>query len=423
VKRCLLVLLSVGVACATGPSLRERLQQRKAAVEQSRRLGALKCAPAELATAEAQLDFADHALLFGDTLAAQTHLLRVDDNVKRAAALSKVCRPKKVVVKEPSLVVKLDDADRDGDTVNDVDDLCPLLAGPKENDGCPKEAPQDRDADGVLDAADRCPTEAEDKDGFQDDDGCPDLDNDSDGLTDALDQCPNQKGPTSTNGCPVTDQDRDGVGDDADKCPNEPEDKDGFQDDDGCPDLDNDSDGIPDAQDKCADIAEDKDGFQDDDGCPDPDNDGDQIADALDECPMVPGLAENKGCPKKYSFLTVTRDRLEIKKQIQFAVGSAAIVGAQSKLVLKDVAAALKDSPRIKKLRIEGHTDSNGDDLKNLKLSESRAKSVLIALINLGVENARLEAVGFGETKPVATNATSAGRAQNRRTDFNITEQ
>ena len=76
------------------------------------------------------------------------------------------------------------------------------------------------------------------------------------------------------------DSDGDGIPDDNDKCPNEPEDKDGFQDEDGCPDPDNDGDGIPDASDKCPNEPEDKDGFQDADGCPDPDNDGDGIPDA-----------------------------------------------------------------------------------------------------------------------------------------------
>ena len=104
----------------------------------------------------------------------------------------------------------------------------------------PKTADVDNDGDGIPDAQDKCPKEAEDKDGFQDDDGCPDPDNDGDGIPDA-----------------------------ADKCPNEAEDKDGFQDDDGCPDPDNDSDGVPDADDKCPDEPETKNGFQDEDGCPD----------------------------------------------------------------------------------------------------------------------------------------------------------
>src|SRR5262249_17840091 len=80
----------------------------------------------------------------------------------------------------------------------------------------------------------------------------------------------------------------DGIADALDKRPNEAEDKDGFQDADGCPDPDNDGDGIADAVDKCPNEPEDKDGFQDADGCPDPDNDGDGIADAVDKCPNEP---------------------------------------------------------------------------------------------------------------------------------------
>jgi uncharacterized membrane protein len=97
------------------------------------------------------------------------------------------------------------------------------------------------------------------------------------------------------------DSDGDGIPDSLDKCLNEPEDKDGFQDEDGCPDLDNDQDGIPDVLDKCPLEPEDKDGFQDEDGCPDPDNDGDGIADAKDKCPNEPetfnGKDDDDGCP------------------------------------------------------------------------------------------------------------------------------
>jgi OmpA-OmpF porin, OOP family len=98
----------------------------------------------------------------------------------------------------------------------------------------------DADNDGIPDELDKCPSIAEDKDGFQDDDGCPDFDNDNDGIYDAQD-----------------------------KCPNEPEDKDGFQDDDGCPDLDNDRDGIPDSLDACPNEPETINGYKDTDGCPD----------------------------------------------------------------------------------------------------------------------------------------------------------
>ena len=83
----------------------------------------------------------------------------------------------------------------------------------------------------------------------------------------------------------VRDSDGDGIPNGRDKCPNVPEDKDGFEDEDGCPDLDNDHDGIPDSEDKCPNQAEDIDGFQDEDGCPDPDNDHDGIPDLEDKCP------------------------------------------------------------------------------------------------------------------------------------------
>jgi outer membrane protein OmpA-like peptidoglycan-associated protein len=133
----------------------------------------------------------------------------------------------------------------------------------------------DRDGDGIKDDVDKCPDEPEDFDGFQDEDGCPDPDNDQDGIPDV-----------------------------DDKCPNEPETYNGFQDADGCPDgvkNDRDGDGIPDDVDKCPDEPEDFDGFQDADGCPDPDNDGDGIPDVDDLCPNDPedkdGFEDADGCP------------------------------------------------------------------------------------------------------------------------------
>jgi outer membrane protein OmpA-like peptidoglycan-associated protein len=81
--------------------------------------------------------------------------------------------------------------------------------------------------------------------------------------------------------------------------PGRGQDKDGFQDADGCPDPDNDGDGVLDATDKCPDKLEDKDGFEDADGCPDPDNDGDGVLDAADKCPNTPkGVkVDASGCP------------------------------------------------------------------------------------------------------------------------------
>ncbi len=340
------------------------------------------------------------------------------------------------------------DPDNDKDGVLDVNDKCPLIPGPKENNGCPVEAPKDRDNDGIPDNVDKCPDQAEDHDGFQDDDGCPELDNDGDGIVDTADKCPNEAGPIQNLGCPVTDKDGDGIPDKLDKCPDEPEDKDGFQDDDGCPDLDNDSDGIPDGQDKCPnekgpsenggcpDTDKDKDGIPDrldkcptdagpteNGGCPDTDKDKDGIPDRLDACPEEPGVQEEKGCAKKYKMVVVKKDKIEITKQIKFGTASAKIIGKESFATLSDVAQVMKDTPSIKHLRIEGHTDSVGNDTANLKLSQKRADSVMAQLIKLGIDPGRLESVGFGETRPIASNATKAGRVENRRTEFNIIDE
>jgi OOP family OmpA-OmpF porin len=95
------------------------------------------------------------------------------------------------------------------------------------------------------------------------------------------------------------DRDNDGIVDSKDVCPDLAEDMDGFQDDDGCPDYDNDNDGIQDSKDKCVNEPEDKDGFEDQDGCPDPDNDKDGVPDVRDNCPDVAGDAAHNGCPYK----------------------------------------------------------------------------------------------------------------------------
>lgn len=387
----LVLACGMGAGCHSGPQIRASGDIIKTDIERARRSNALRCAPRELAAAEANLDFALGELDQGNSLRAYEHITEAEVMAKKAVALSRDCAPRQVVVREPPpVVVKIEETDKDGDTVLDKDDKCPSLPGPVSNQGCPIEAPKDRDGDGILDPSDKCIDQPEDIDAFQDEDGCPEPDNDNDGILDKADKCPNEAGPMQNEGCPILDKDGDGLNDNVDKCPNEPEDKDGFQDDDGCPDLDNDSDGVPDDR---------------------------------DDCPMDPGPVDNKGCPRKYSLVAVTKDRIEIKKQIKFATGSAKIVGAESEKILDEVALALKDNAQIKKIRVEGHTDSVGDDSKNLKLSQNRAGSVMSALIKRGVDPGRMEAVGFGETKPIASNSTAAGKAENRRTEFNIIEQ
>ncbi len=166
---------------------------------------------------------------------------------------------------------------------------------------------RDRDGDGIPDRRDGCIDTPEDKDGFQDEDGCPDYDNDGDGIPDRLDLAPNQPedydGFEDQDGVPDLDNDGDGIPDIRDACPNQPEDFNGFLDLDGCPDgvLDRDGDGIPDSSDVCPDQPEDLDGFEDADGCPDLDNDLDGIPDTLDQCPLQPedydGDHDDDGCP------------------------------------------------------------------------------------------------------------------------------
>jgi len=161
--------------------------------------------------------------------------------------------------------------DSDHDGVSDERDRCPGKKedrdGFEDDDGCPD---PDNDHDGIDDVRDKCPNRKEDFDHFQDDDGCPDLDNDGDGVPDKQDNCPMNKGAAKDKGCPpdMLDDDGDGVPNQRDKCPNKAEDKDGYQDGDGCPDLDNDGDSIPDEHDKCPNAAEDFDKFQDGDARP-----------------------------------------------------------------------------------------------------------------------------------------------------------
>ena len=167
-------------------------------------------------------------------------------------------------------------ADRDEDGLSDELDACPTDAedmdGFEDSDGCPE---IDNDNDAIADENDKCPDAPEDFDKFEDEDGCPDLDNDKDGIVDTQDHCP--LAPETMNnlddldGCPdKADRDGDGVADDVDQCPDEEEDTDGFKDTDGCPDPDNDGDGIPDDQDECLDLPEDKKGEGRElvDGCP-----------------------------------------------------------------------------------------------------------------------------------------------------------
>ncbi len=286
----------------------------------------------------------------------------------------------------------------------------------------PPLAPPDRDHDGIVDDQDRCPDLPEDFDDFQDDDGCPDPDNDKDGILDVNDACPMNAedidGFEDEDGCPDLDNDKDGIPDAKDKCPNVAEDMDGFEDEDGCPDLDNDKDGIPDTRDSCPLEPEDFDGFEDEDGCPDLDNDKDGIPDTEDACPTVPGPAHTKGCP---SAVRIDRSQIRILQRIEFETNRAEI-RPDSLGIIDQVRSALEVNPQLRKIRIEGHTDSRGNNDTNLKLSQRRAESVMKYLIAEGIDPSRLEAKGWGEEHPLVSNDTAENMQTNRRVEFHIVE-
>jgi outer membrane protein OmpA-like peptidoglycan-associated protein len=222
---------------------------------------------------------------------------------------------------------------------------------------------------------------------------------------------------------PDTDSDGDGIMDSRDQCINEPEDKDGYLDDDGCPDPDNDGDGIPDTVDKCPNDPEDFDGFQDDDGCPDPDNDQDNVADLDDFCPNTPGVkaGDKPGCPKKNALVVVTEKEIRITQQIQFEFNKAVIKGAISFKILDEVVSVLNDNPKID-LEVQGHTDNKGADAYNMTLSQNRADSVRAYLVSHGIAADRLVSKGYGMHQPLVPNTTQANRDLNRRVQFIRTE-
>jgi outer membrane protein OmpA-like peptidoglycan-associated protein len=126
--------------------------------------------------------------------------------------------------------------------------------------------------------------------------------------------------------------------------------------------------------------------------------------------------------PPKPKRVEVTQDKIDIKEKIQFDFNKATIK-PESHGLLDEIVEVVRDNPHIRKLSIEGHTDSDGSDSYNLKLSDDRAKSVLAYLTEHGIEAKRLTAKGFGETKPIGDNADEAGKEQNRRVEFLITEQ
>ncbi|MBU0551351.1 thrombospondin type 3 repeat-containing protein [Myxococcota bacterium] len=270
---------------------------------------------------------------------------------------------------------------------------------------------RDIDKDGVENGVDKCPVEAEDKDQFEDGDGCPDEDNDADGLKDGEDKCPNEAedkdGDRDDDGCPDLDDDNDGVQNEQDKCPNEAEDKDGFQDEDGCPDLDNDNDGIPDTQDTCPTAAESKNGFEDEDGCPEIDTDGDKIYDSQDKCKTDAetrnGFQDQDGCPDAYP--EQLQSALGFNRAYNFAKGRDKLPPTARKLLL-GLAEVLKLDPTLK-IKIIGGAQK-GKDAEALGLKRAEAAKAL--LVEQGAKAEQIQATSIGDA-PLSADAPKEVRA------------
>ena len=264
------------------------------------------------------------------------------------------------------LIFKFGGKDTDGDGIYDKDDACPEVAGLKQFKGCP-----DTDGDGITDASDSCPNEA----GTAEMNGCPDTD--SDGIADKDDACPEVAGPKALNGCP--DADGDGVADKSDKCPQVK-------------------------------------GPKENAGCPWPDTDGDGVLDRDDKCVDVKGTVANNGCPE------ISEEQImklnAYAKTILFNTNKSTFQ-AQTMPVLQSITAILKEYPSSN-FSIEGHTDSDGKDAANQTLSDNRAAAVKNYLIENGIAASRLSSVGYGESKPIDTNKTKAGKANNRRVEVKL---
>lgn len=233
-----------------------------------------------------------------------------------------------------------------------------------------------------------------------------DKDTDGDGILDKEDQCPDVAGPVENNGCPWKDTDGDTILDKDDKCPEVA----GPVGNKGCPWADTDKDGVLDKDDNCPAVA----GPVENKGCPWPDTDGDGVLDKEDKCPTVKGTAANKGCPEVTE--AVIKQLNDYSKSVLFD-SSKATIKAESNAKLEEMVKVMNEYPGSN-FRLEGHTDSTGDAAKNLQLSKDRAAAVKDYLIAKGISADRLSSEGFGITKPIATNKTVAGRAENRRVEI-----
>ncbi len=263
----------------------------------------------------------------------------------------------------------------------------------------------DSDMDGVSDKKDKCPNTPTGV--AVDENGCP-IDTDGDGVADYIDDCPTVPGLTSLKGCP--DSDKDGIADKDDACP----DVAGIAKFKGCPDTD--GDGVEDKEDKCPDTPK---GWKvDESGCP-LDQDKDGVVDAEDNCPTVAGPKENKGCPVvEKSAEEIEKEKMKIEP-VYFDLNKASYLPIE-KMKIEKLINLLKFTDNYK-VNISGYADSLGSDAYNLNLSKNRINSVVKALTSGGIKKKQISSQkAMGEANPAATNDTEAGRALNRRVEFEV---
>ena len=234
------------------------------------------------------------------------------------------------------------------------------------------------------------------------------VDTDGDGVEDGSDNCPNTPAGASVDawGCEL-DSDGDGVKDSKDQCPGTP--RGVAVDANGCPN-DSDGDGVSDDMDECPGTPAGE--PVDAKGC-ELDDDGDGVINRLDECPGTPAgtPVDRRGCEIKGDY---------VLEGVNFESNSdRLVVGANS--ILDQVTETLLKYPEIT-FRIEGHTDSDGAAAYNESLSTRRAQTVFDYLANKGVAEDRMSVQGYGESRPIADNTTSAGKAQNRRVVLSVIE-
>jgi outer membrane protein OmpA-like peptidoglycan-associated protein len=188
---------------------------------------------------------------------------------------------------------------------------------------------------------------------------------------------------------------------------------------------DRDGDGIPDDVDKCPDDPEDKDGFEDQDGCPDPDNDGDGIPDVKDACPNEPetvnGIKDDDGCPDE-GAIVVKKDRIFLKERLLFDTNRAR-VKTEGRPALSAVLDLWSQHPEWDHLIVDGHADRHGPDKYNLWLSHLRAERVRKKLIEMGFPEEKLTLRAFGRRSPRVPEQTEEADRENRRVEFVIVKK